>query len=139
MRPSQPSDFDTDLLKDLTVSREYALAHPELIGRWTELAKSFARMFPHRTLVVTCTYRSKQAHNQLAKVRKGESKVVHHLSKMTRTPSRGLQAIITEYGSPIIESETEYYPLGVLAKQCGLEWGGFQDPAEWTLFQLPDE
>ena len=52
------SDFDAGLIKGVTVSRDFRLAHLELVKHFQELSASYKRMFPMRDIIITCTFRS---------------------------------------------------------------------------------
>ncbi len=148
MRPSNPSEFDPEkMLKDVKTSRDYRTGHPELIKRYKELKESYQRVFPDRQLIETCIYRSPQAQREIYKSGRfgnpgpiltycdGFNKKSNH----NKFPSRALDCAVVINGKAIWD-ETYYYQIGALAKEVGLEWGGF-----WTKFvdfphlQLPKE
>lgn len=134
MSPSDPSDFNVDLLKDVTTSRDFKLAHPVLVTRLKEAIEGYGRMFPYRQVIVTCTYRSPAEQQRLfAKGRFGNPGPIvttvdgkQKLSKHNAYPARAVDLAISD-GGKLLWDEAVFYPLGNLARECKLEWGGF-----WT-------
>lgn len=131
-------------LKSIKVSRDLKLAHPELVKQLTEAIASYRRMFPNRDVIITCVYRSPEEQNRLYKQGRfgnpgqiltncdGFNKKSNH----NKFPSRAVDVAITE-GGKCIWDEAVFWPLGNLAKQCGLVWGGswagFQDTPHFEL------
>ena len=145
--PSNPSDFNTDLIKGVTVSRDLRLAHPELSKRVKALLESYKRMFPTRDIFLSCVYRSPEEQKRLfLSGRFGNQGSIltncdgfAKLSEHNRAPSRAVDFAVMD-GGKVVWEEIVSYPIGNLAREVGLEWGGFwekwQDP--WHI-QLPKE
>lgn len=135
--PSEPSDFDESLLKDVKTSRDFKLAHPVLVKMVKELFEAYKRGFPHRDIIVTCTYRNPLEQQRLyAQGRFGNpGPIVTHLDGRTKLsnhnkfPARAVDLAILECGKCVWD-ETPFWPLGALAKQVGLIWGG-----DWVNFK----
>jgi hypothetical protein len=145
-------EANLESVKGLSLSRDFRHAHPKLLERWKELLQAHARNFPQREVLVTCIYRSPEEQAALwLSGRFGNPGPIlvdcdgrNTLSPLNFYPSRGLHAVVLERGI-LIEDEPPYYPLGALARQCGLSWRGFWregQPAgalrDKTLFELAD-
>lgn len=146
------NEINLDLAPTVTVSRDFRHADKRLVERWKELTEAFARKFPDREVLITCVYRSPEEQWKLWRQGRfadypgpllvdcdGRSR----LSPLNYYPSRGLHAIILSRGIPV-EDEPPYYPLGCLARHCGLVWRGLYDESragmvlDKTLFELAD-
>jgi hypothetical protein len=145
-------EVNLEEVRKLVTSRDYRHLHPKLLERWKELVEACARKFPDRELLVTCVYRSPEEQWKLWRQGRfsdypgpllvdcdGRSR----LSPLNYYPSRGLHAILTNRGL-LVEDEPPYYPVGCLARQCGLVWRGIYDESrsgmvtDKTLFELAD-
>lgn len=130
--PSGSSEFDESLLKDVTTSRDFKLAHPELVKRFIEAVEGYKRMFPNRSVLVTCTYRSPTEQRRLfAKGRFGSKEaIVTKCDGFTKKsmhnyfPARAIDCAILD-GGKLSYDEAMFYPLGNIARECKLSWGGF--------------
>ena len=139
------ADEKIEALKSVAVSRDFRTGHPELVKRFLTLADSYKRMFPTRDLIVTCVYRSPDEQGRLFKQGRfgNPGNIVTNCDGRTKKsqhnyfPSRALDVAVSD-GGKIVWDEAHYYPLGVLAKECGLEWGGWWDGfKDIPHFQLP--
>jgi len=149
--PSLSSDFDDEAIKGITTSRDYKLAHQELIKRFSRLTTAFSERFPGKTLLITCTYRSPEEQNRLYRLgRKGNevvdsSKVVTKINGVTKLsnhnkyPARAIDVAVMN-GGKITWNEADYYPLLALSKEFDLvsggSWDGFLD---WPHLELPKD
>lgn len=141
------ADESIEALKGVALSRDIRTAHPELAKRFLELAASYKRMFPTRDLIITCAYRSPEEQQRLYKQgRFGNPGPIvtncdgrKNLSNHNKFPSRALDVAVTDGGKTVWD-ESCYYPLGVLAKECSLEWGGFWERfKDFPHFELPKD
>lgn len=141
------ADKTIEALKAVSVSRDFRTGHPELVKRFKELTASYRRMFPSRDLIVTCVYRSTTEQMRLWKQgRFGNAGPIvtncdgqKNLSQHNHFPSRAVDVAVVD-GGKVVWDDSCYYPLGVLAKECGLEWGGWWEKfKDLPHFQLPKE
>jgi len=145
--PSGASEFDESLLKDVKTSRDFKLAHPELVKRVKECFDAYIRTFPHRQIIATCTYRSPAEQNRLyLQGRFGNpGKIVTMIDGIIKKsqhnyfPARAVDVAILD-GGKCIWDDAVFWPLGNLARECKISWGGFwekwQDPPH---LELPKE
>jgi len=133
------ADEKIESLKAVMISRDFKTGHDELIRRFVALAAAYKRMFPHRDIIVTCVYRNPIEQERLYKQGRfgNPGPIVTNCDGRTKKskhnvfPSRALDCAILEGGKAIWREEV-FWPLGALAKECGLVWGG-----SWTSFQDP--
>ena len=125
------ADETIEALKKVSLSRDIRTAHPELAKRFLELAASYKRMFPGRDLIVTCVYRSPDEQQRLYKQgRFGNSGPIvtnadgrTNKSKHNVFPARAIDCAVLEGGKAVWREEV-YWPLGAIARECSLIWGG---------------
>ena len=113
---------------------------PELVAKWGEVLADYHP--DGRALILTCSYRSPEEQWALFKVGRyqlqdgswavdsdaGTSIVTQldgivHKSKHNLHPARALDFAVT-VGGKVSWDIREYAPVGALAKQHGLVWGG---------------
>lgn len=135
MRPSDASEFDESKIADLKVSRDFKHAHPVLVERFKKIAEDYAKEFPGRCLIVTCTYRSLAEQKRLyAQGRAAPGNIVTNCdgvnkrSKHNVFPTRAIDCAVSD-GGKVIWGEEVYWPLLPLARKYGLVSGG-----EWSKF-----
>lgn len=131
------ADEQIEALKKVAVSRDLRTAHPELAKACLELMASYKRMFPNRDLLITCVYRSPEEQQRLYKQGRfgNPGNIVtncdgrKNLSKHNLFPARAVDFAVLDGGKAVWD-EAPFWPLGALARECGLVWGG-----DWTTFK----
>ena len=111
-------------------SRNLADADGHLAASWLEIRNTFEDMFPGRTALVTCTYRSPEEQAQLyAQGRTKPGPIVTQLDGVTHKsnhnvfPSRALDFCVVINGK-VSWDTIQYEPVGRLAEDRGFVWGG---------------
>lgn len=141
------ADEKIEALKNVRVSRDLRTAHPELARRFLSLAAAYKRTFPNRDLIATCIYRSpEEQHRLYLQGRFGNpgAIVTNCDGRKTRSqhnffPSRAIDVVVVD-GGKTVWAEEVYWPLGALARECDLEWGGHWEKfKDYPHFQLPKE
>lgn len=125
------ADEQIAALKAVSSSRDPRTGHPELVKRVQELVAAYERMFPGRTVIYTCFYRSIEEQKRLYKSGRfgnpgpilTKCDGVMKKSDHNPFPSRACDLAILVGGKTTWKEEM-YWPLGALAKACGLVWGG---------------
>lgn len=140
VNPSQSSDFDETGIKGITTSRDLKLAHSEMIKRFSRLTTAYAERHPGKSLIITCVYRSPDEQNRLYQLGRNGNEIIDHskivtningvtrLSNHNKYPSRAVDVAVCN-GGKVTYTEADYYPLGPLAKEFELVWGG-----NWVSF-----
>lgn len=118
-------------LKGVAESRDPRTGHPELVKRVQELIAAYERNFPGRKVIPTCFYRSVAEQQRIFKSGRfgnpgpilTKCDGIKKKSKHNFFPSRACDLAVIVGGKAIWKEEM-YWPLGALAKACGLVWGG---------------
>lgn len=135
------ADETIEALKAVETSRDKRTGHPVLIERLEKLDAAYTRMFPTRKILYTCFYRSPAAQwKAYQQGRFGNPGPVitncdgrSRLSNHNKFPSRAADIAILE-GGKVTWREECYWPLGALARECDLIWGG-----DWNSNGIKDE
>lgn len=128
VRPSEPSDYDEEALKEIRWSRDYKTAHKELIKRFAQVATAYTEKHPERLLHVTSIYIAKDA------VPKGRCCAA--AAQHAKTPARALHFVVLEYGRAVTE-EAAYWPLVALFHKHELRYSG-DGGLVWDCVGLPE-
>lgn len=115
---------------------------------WSQIVTKYESLKPGYTLQITCTYRSPDEQYQLylhGRVKGADGKIYVHnkkdivtnadgrtdLSAHNTYPSRAIDVAVRHKETGKITWEDRFYePLGVLAEQQNLDWGG-----RWKSFK----
>lgn len=138
---SVDADEQIEAMKELATSRDKRTAHQELVARIEEVVAAYERVFPGRTVIVTCYYRSVAEQKRLFKSGRfgNQGPILTKVDGVTKKsqhnifPSRAADVAIL-IGGKVTWKDEMYWPLGALAKQCGLVWGG-----DWNGNGVKDE
>ena len=105
-------------------------AHPALQEAWLRLLDIYNRDHLGHTLIITCVHRSEEEQSLLyAQGRTKPGNKVTQIDGVTKKsnhnyyPSRALDFAVSIYGK-VSWSPVDYEPVGTIAKECGLVWGG---------------
>lgn len=103
---------------------------PELKEKWILLRQKYITQYPKRDVILTCTYRSPEEQAEL--YQHGRSKEgpiitncdgVRTISKHNVMPARAFDVAVLNCGKAVWDDDS-YLPLGQIAKELGLVWGG---------------
>lgn len=147
-RKKKMEQEEIDRLKDIAVSRDARLAHPELIKRFTLIKQDYEATFPGRIIILTCTYRSPEEQRRLFnQSRNGNngpwrtnSDGFNKKSDHNYYPARAIDTAILDGGKAVWD-ESYFYSYHALAKKHGLLWGGdwINAPHDYPHLYLPQE
>ena len=105
-------------------------AHPLLQEAWLRILDEYNGQNPGRTLIITCVHRSEEEQQVLyAQGRTKPGAKVTQIDGITQKsnhnyhPSRALDFAVSFLGK-VSWSPLDYEPVGVIAKNHGLVWGG---------------
>lgn len=126
------NDFDAESIADITTSRDFKLADADLVAALKRCIEEYECKFPGRKIIVTCTYRSPTEQRRLwAYGRNGDKRAIvtncdGTIKKSDHNcfPAKAVDVAILD-GGKVMYDEVYLYPLGVLARAAGLDWGGF--------------
>ncbi len=131
-------------------SRDLADAHPELVRRYLLLKEAFA-LRTGRSLFETCTWRSQDEQKRLYQLGRrgipGERTVtqIDGVTKKSRHmvyPSEAVDVCVDSDPGPgkhAVWDHPSYEPLGPLAAEFGLIWGGNWHMDDFPHLELPAE
>lgn len=124
-------------------SRDLSHCEPELVRRYL-LLKEIFKARTGRELFETCTWRSKEKQNELYQVgRRGipGEKILTKLDGINKKsrhnvyPSQAIDVCVDidpGPGKQAVWDEASYMPLGPIAAEVGLVWGG-----DWAMHDYP--